>query len=79
MHLLLMFLACFGLALLFPKGFKYMVGTWLGFAAGWVLCCLALLGAWSLGLHLDIHIMLATLCAFLCVGVLGGCVVAAKG
>lgn len=36
-------IACIGLFLLFPKGFKYLVGTWLGFMAGsvaWVIAAL---------------------------------------
>ena len=72
MHLVVLIAMCGGLFMLFPKAFKFMVGTWLGFAAGtcaWAICALAYPDLCEARVFLG----------FSGLGVLGGCVVAAKG
>jgi len=51
--------------MLFPKGFKYMVGTWIGFIAGGF--------AWSMAAMCNTDLV-----AFLIAGIIGGLIVAAK-
>lgn len=72
--------ACVGLWLLFPKGYKYLVGTWVGAIAGAFLWGLFDL-AWFVGLGLTMSwaAMAWTFIGFIVVGIFGGCVFAAKG
>lgn len=73
MHLIPIVLVCVGLFMLFPKGFKFMVGTWVGFTAGCFVWCLSVL-AISDGLFTP-----RAFAAFAVAGIVGGCVLAAKG
>jgi len=77
MHALVTLAVLFGLYLLFPKGFKYMVGTWIGFCAGGLLWCIC---------AFFFHTLVSTWdwagCSFLsftATGIVAGCVLAAKG
>lgn len=66
------FLVCLALFLLFPKGFKFMVGTWVGTAAGgffWGLFAIAF----------PVLIAPIAFAAFIIAGVFAGLVLAAKG
>ena len=73
MHLFLPFLVCLGLFLLFPKSFKFMVGSWVGFTAGGFAWSLATL-AFS-----DVLFTPKVFVAFAVTGIIGGCIIAAKG
>lgn len=71
---------CSGLWLLFPKGFKYLVGTWVGAMGGtffWGLFDLA----WFVGLGLDMSwaALAWTFIGFIIAGMVAGCFLAAKG
>lgn len=58
--------------LAFPKGFKYLVGTWVGFAGGgffWSLFAMCFHGLITVGAFV----------AFIVVGIVVGCVFAARG
>jgi len=72
MHLLLPFLVCLGFFMLFPKGFKFMVGSWVGFTAGALAWCLATLAYEPLFTP-------KVFVGFAVAGIIGGCVLAAKG
>lgn len=72
MHLLMLFAACVGLWLLFPKGFKYLVGSWIGFIGGTFLwAVLAIAFSWL--------IAPGAFVAFSIAGIFAGCVLAARG
>lgn len=73
MHLLLPILVCVGLFMLFPKGFKYMVGTWVGFTAGALAWCLTTLA------FTEMLFTPKAFVAFAVAGIIGGCILAAKG
>jgi hypothetical protein len=72
MHLLLALAVCVGLFMLFPKGFKFMVGTWVGFTAGALAWCLTTFAFEQL---FSPKVFLG----FAVAGIIGGCVLAAKG
>ena len=72
MHLLVPCLVFLGLFLLFPKGFKYLVGTWVGFTGGaffWALFAIAIHALITPGAFLG----------FSLAGIVAGWVFAAKG
>lgn len=70
MHLLIIIVICVGLWLLFPVGFKYLVGVGIGFCfGGFWWCLLSILGYIPSGCFL----------CFVLAGIVGGCVLAAKG
>ena len=73
-------LACIGLWLLFPKGFKYLVGCWVGAFSGAFFWGLAEI-LWLVGLGNDLSwSQLAwSFVAFVVAGMAGGCVLAARG
>jgi hypothetical protein len=73
MHLLLPFAVCVGLFLLFPKGFKYLVGTWVGAISGWFFWGLA--GIASCATFVTIPMFIG----FTIAGIFAGIVFAAKG
>lgn len=80
MGLLETFLICLGLFLLFPKGFKYLVGTWVGAMTGAFLWGLVFLSVGLLvGVHLTLPVMGWSLLAFLLAGISGGIRLAAYG
>jgi hypothetical protein len=63
---------CTGLWLLFPKGFKFMVGTWVGFCGGGFF--------WGLtAMLVPALITLHAFVGFLVAGIVAGCFFAAKG
>lgn len=63
---------CIGLFLLFPKASKYFVGTWVGFIAGGLL--------WGvLAACVPVLITLEAFIACSVLGIVGGCMLAAKG
>ena len=66
--------------LMFPKGFKFLVGSWVGAMGGaffWGLFELA----WLVGLSHDMSWpqLAWSFIAFVVAGICGGCVLAAKG
>jgi hypothetical protein len=65
-------LVCLVLLFLFPKAFKFMVGTWVGVACGGFLWCLA-------GLVIPPLFTPGAFVAFIAAGIVGGWVLAAKG
>lgn len=72
MHLLILLAFCVGMYMLFPKGFKYLVGTWVGLAFGvfaWACCALGAHGLFCW----------AAFAGFSVLGIFAGCVFAAKG
>lgn len=77
MHGLIALACLFGLYLLFPKGFKYMVGSWLGVCAGglvWCVCAFffhCLVSTWDMAGW--------SFLSFVAVGIIAGCIFAAKG
>jgi len=80
MPLLVTIFVCVGLFLLFPKGFKYLVGTWVGAMSGGLFWGLFIL-AWTLGLSNDPTwvFMAWSYIGFTIAGIFGGCVFAANG
>ena len=69
---ILILLVCIGLFLLFPKGFKFLVGSWVGVAAGGF--------AWALSaMVFSALITPGAFAGFIVAGIFGGCVLAAKG
>lgn len=72
MPILVILAVCTGLFLLFPKGFKFMVATWVGVAGGGLL--------WGL-LAMAIPALITgwTFLGFILAGIFAGCVIAAKG
>ena len=71
--LVISLIICIGLFTLFPKGFKYMVGTCAGFMFGFM--------CWTVAAFWDMSLMwnpVAFLC-FIIPGLFLGCVLAAKG
>ncbi len=79
MGLLETILVCVGLFLLFPKGFKYMVGTWVGVMGGGFFWGLAFAAAFMAGLEPTGALMGWSFLAFIVVGIAFGCVLAARG
>lgn len=72
MHFLFATFVCVGLYMLFPKGFKYLVGTWVGFLGGgffWAIAAMFFPGL----------ITLHAFAGFLVAGIVGGWVFAANG
>lgn len=79
MGLLETILICVGLFLLFPKGFKFMVGTWVGAMGGGFFWALGLGGAFMAGMDPSWPVMGWSFLGFILVGVFFGCVLAARG
>lgn len=77
---LIIALACIVLWLLFPKGFKYLVGSLVGVCAGGFLWGLATL-TWTVALGHDVSWQGMAWGFVSCVAacIVGGCVLAAKG
>lgn len=77
---LLIAIVCTGLWLIFPKGFKYLVGTMVGLIGGAFLCGLGVL-AWTVALGHDVSWQGMAWGFIACViaGTVSGCVLAAKG
>jgi hypothetical protein len=73
MHFLVPFGVCVGLFLLFPKGFKYLVGTWVGTAAGGFFWGLAAIAFPAVIVTAQVFV------GFIVAGIVAGCVFAAKG
>lgn len=72
MHLLAILVTCIFLWILFPKGFKYLVGTWVGIVFGGFF--------WGLGvIAFDCLLSGRAFVAFIVAGIVGGCVLAARG
>lgn len=71
------FIICLGMALLFPRGFKYLVGTFVGVCFGGFVCGLcSLFGCF----HFETFTAFGqTLGAFFIIGAIIGNVFAAKG
>ena len=65
-------LVCIALFMVFPKGFKYLVGTWMGAMVGAMFWWLAIIG-W------DCFFTRGSFVAFVLVGIIAGWVFAAKG
>lgn len=72
-------LICIGLFLLFPKGFKYVVGSWVGAMSGGFLWGVVLASAFMLGLDPSWSTMGWTFLGFSAVGITSGCILAAHG
>lgn len=71
-HFIVILLVCIGLFLLFPKGFKFLVGSWVGVAAGGF--------AWALAAMVFSQLItLEAFASFIMVGIVGGLIFAAKG
>lgn len=79
MGLLESILICVGLFLLFPKGFKYLVGTWVGAMTGAFLWGLVFIAVFMGGVNPSWAWMGWSLLAFLLGGIGGGCTLAARG
>lgn len=63
---------CICLWLLFPKGFKYLVGTWIGVITGAVL--------WGFMAAVDPDLIsVESFVAAVAAGIVAGCIFAAKG
>lgn len=77
---LIIALACVGLWLVFPKGFKYLVGSLVGTCAGGFVWGLGVL-AWTVALGNDVswHGMGWSFLGCVVMGIVGGCVLAARG
>lgn len=72
MHFFGALVACICLFLLFPKGFKYLVGTWVGVTSGIVF--------WAMfAIMFPCLITGGAIATFVVVGIAMGCVLAAKG
>mgnify|MGYP005834639737 CR=1 FL=1 len=72
-------LICVGLFLLFPKGFKYLVGTWVGAMTGAFLWGLAFIGIGFAGLDPSWAVMGWSFLGFVATGIIVGCILAAHG
>lgn len=79
MHLLLCLAISVGLALLFPKGFKYMVGTWVGVATADFLWSIVFFGLWIAGVRYSLATMGWSLLGATVLGFVSGIIVAARG
>lgn len=79
MGLLESILICVGLFLLFPKGFKYLVGTWTGAMTGGFLWGLAVIGACMVGIRPSLVAMGWSFLTFIVSGIAAGLVLAARG
>lgn len=79
MHVLVFFGVCMGLYLLFPKGFKYVVGTWLGFVAGVLAWIIVLFTVGVMDVYNDGHLFAISFYVFAVLGIALGCWLAAKG
>lgn len=79
MGLLETILICVCLFLLFPKGFKYLVGTWVGAMTGAFLWGLVFIAVGVAGVDPTWALMGWSLLTFLLGGIGGGCVLAARG
>lgn len=77
---LIIAIVCTGLWLLFPKGFKYLVGTLIGLIGAAFVWGLGVL-VWTVALGNDISWQAMAWCFIACViaGTASGCVLAAKG
>ncbi len=77
---LIIAIVCTGLWLIFPKGFKYLVGTMVGFITGAFLWGLGVL-AWTIAMGHDISWqgMVRSFIGCVIVGNVVGYVLAAKG
>lgn len=73
MHLVYVFIACVGLFVLFPKAFKYLVGTWIGVSVGGLAWCTASLA------FFPTFFSPGGFLGFIVAGIVGGCILAAKG
>lgn len=73
-------IVCVCLWLLFPKGFKYLVGSWVGAISGAFLWGIAEL-AWLVGLSQEASWsrLAWSFVAFVVAGIVAGCVLAARG
>ena len=72
-------LVCIGLFLLFPKGFKYLVGTWVGALGGGFFWGVFLTAAFMIGLDPSWSVLGWSLLGFTVSGIVLGCVLAARG
>jgi hypothetical protein len=79
MGLLESVLICVGLFLLFPKGFKYLVGTWMGAITGGFLWGLFIGGLFIAGQNPSWSFMGWSFVGFILAGVIGGLFLAANG
>ena len=72
MHLFLLLVACAGMFALFPNGFKYLIGTFVGLCGGGL--------AWAIS-AMFFSSLVAWPCfgAFLVLGIAGGLAFAARG
>lgn len=77
---LIVAITCVVLWLLFPKGFKYLVGSLVGTCAGGFLWGLGTL-TWTVALGRDVSWqgMACGLVSCVMLGIIGGCVLAARG
>lgn len=72
-------LVCVGLFLLFPKGFKYLVGTWVGAMAAGFLWGLTFIAVSVAGFNPSWTVMGYTFLVLLVSGIAAGCILAARG
>lgn len=72
-------LFCTGLFLLFPKGFKFMVGTWVGAMSGGFFWSLFAGGLFMVDSSPSWPFMGWSFLAFIVGGIFAGCVLAARG
>ncbi len=72
MPLLVAFAICAGLFMVFPNGFKFLVGTGVGVAFGGLAFCLA-------GMVCHALVSAGGFVMFLLAGIVGGWIFAAKG
>jgi uncharacterized membrane protein len=71
--------ACIGLWLLFPKGFKYVVGSMVGSMGAMFFWGLFIV-AWCMAIHSPSWAFMGwSMVVFLILGNIGGCILAAKG
>ena len=71
MHLVIPFAIIVGLAIVAPKGFKYIAGTLVGIPAGGL--------AWALAACItSVVFTVPVFAAFIIMGIVGGCIVCAK-